>query len=136
MKQREIFYHVLKWVKTKDEPFYVFLTGAAGCGKSVVVKAVYQALHRYLCSTEGENPEDCRIILCAPTGKAAYNINGCTNHAAFKIPANQGFDYKPLSSDQLNTLRVKYRHLSVVIIDEISMVGNRQFNFINLRLQE
>ena len=29
-----------------------------------------------------------------------------------------------LSADELNTFRIKYRHLKVVIIDEISMVGN------------
>jgi hypothetical protein len=45
-------------------------------GKSVVVKALFQGLHRYLCSKEGGDPDDIRILLCAPTGKAAYNING------------------------------------------------------------
>lgn len=37
---------------------------------------------------------------------------------------------------QLGTFRVKFRSLKVVFIDEISMVGNKMFNFINLRLQE
>ncbi|CAC5416141.1 unnamed protein product [Mytilus coruscus] len=74
-KQWEFFQHVT-WFKTKHEPFYTFLTGGAGCGKSVVVKAIFQALNRHLCSTEGEDPDDIRILLCAPTGKAAYNING------------------------------------------------------------
>ncbi|CAC5394594.1 unnamed protein product [Mytilus coruscus] len=51
-KQWEFFQQVATWVKTKHEPFYTFLTGEAGCGKSVVVKAIFQALHRHLCSTE------------------------------------------------------------------------------------
>ncbi|CAC5391861.1 unnamed protein product [Mytilus coruscus] len=84
-KQWEFFQHVVTWVKTKHEPFYTFLTGGAGCGKSVVVRAIFQALHRHLCSTEGEDPDDIRILLCAPTGKAAYNINGLTIHNAFQI---------------------------------------------------
>ncbi|CAC5405014.1 unnamed protein product [Mytilus coruscus] len=51
-KQWEFFHHVVTWIKTKHEPFYTFLTGGAGCGKSVVVKAIFQALHRHLCYTE------------------------------------------------------------------------------------
>ncbi|XP_033741835.1 uncharacterized protein LOC117328415 [Pecten maximus] len=111
-EQREFFNHVLHWVKTKDEPLYAFLTGVAGVGKSVVIKALEQALRRYLCSEEGENPENCRVLLCAPTGKAAHNINGTTIHAAFKILPNRSFDSYTVDSDTLNTLRVKYRNLS------------------------
>ncbi|VDI75458.1 Hypothetical predicted protein [Mytilus galloprovincialis] len=51
-KQWEFFQHVVTWVKTKHEPFYTFLTGGAGCGKSVVVRTIFQALHRHLCSIE------------------------------------------------------------------------------------
>jgi predicted GTPase len=50
IKQREFYHHVLTWIKAKDEPLYAFLTGGAGVGKSVVVKALFQGLHRYLCS--------------------------------------------------------------------------------------
>ena len=41
-----------------------------------------------------------------------------------------------LSSDELNTFRIKYRHLKVVIIDEISMVGNMTLSFVDTRLQQ
>ena len=37
---------------------------------------------------------------------------------------------------ELNTFRIKYRHLKVVIIDEISMVGNMTLSFIDTRLQQ
>lgn len=70
-KQREFFQHVVTWVTTKDEPLYAFLEGGAGVGKSVVVRACFQALHRHLYSQIGENPDDIRILLCAPMGKAA-----------------------------------------------------------------
>jgi hypothetical protein len=136
-EQYEFFCHVMKWIKTKEEPLHAFLSGGAGVGKSVVVKALYQALHRHLCSTEGENPDDCRIIVTAPTGKAAYNVEGSTNHTAFSIAPNRGFKtYRKPSYDTLNKLQTKYRNLKVVMIDEISMVGNQQFNYINLRLQD
>ena len=135
MKQREFFLHVLHWIKNKDEPLYAFLTGGAGVGKSVVIKALYQALKRHLCSDEGENPDNCRVLLCAPTGKAAHNINGTTIHAAFKILPNRGYRNYHIDSDTLNTLRVNYKDLSIVIIDEVSMVGNKMLSLINECLQ-
>lgn len=135
IKQREFVLHVLTWIKTKQKPLYAFLTGGAGVGKSVVVKAIFQSLHRYLCSTEGEDPENIRILLCAPTGKAAYNINGVTIHNAFQIQPSKGFN-QSLSCDVLNTLRMKYRNVSVIIIDEISMVGNKMFALLDTRLKK
>jgi pantothenate kinase-related protein Tda10 len=39
VKQCEFFIHVLHWMKTKEQPLYLFLTGGAGVGKSVVVRA-------------------------------------------------------------------------------------------------
>lgn len=44
VQQKEFFNHVLHWHKTKTDPMYVFLTGGAGVGKSVVTRALYQAL--------------------------------------------------------------------------------------------
>lgn len=136
VQQREFFNHVLHWHKIRTDPIYVFLTGGASVGKSVVTRALFQALLKYYSHQVSQNPDNLHVLLCAPTGKAAHNINGSTVHAAFCIPAGQGFSYKPLDMQQLNTLRTKYMHLKVLVIDEISMVGQNMFNFVNLRLQE
>lgn len=133
IKQREFFNHVMQWIKCKKEPLYAFLSGGAGVGKSVLIRALYQALHRHLCSNTGENPDDTRILLCAYTGKAAFNIGGQTIASAFHQKINQ--KQQNMHCDELNTYRTKYRNLSVVIIDEISMVGNAKLEFINNRLQ-
>ena len=135
-KQRQFFYHVLHAVKTSDDPLRLFLSGGAGVGKSTVTNALYEALIRYLNTVAGENPDEINVIKAAPTGKAAFNIKGNTLHAAFKIPANKGFEYCALDSDRLNTIRAKLRNLKVLFIDEISMVGSGMFNFLNLRLQQ
>ncbi|XP_069139395.1 uncharacterized protein [Argopecten irradians] len=133
-KQREFHNHVSHWIRHKDEPLYAFLTGGAGTGKSVVIETIYQTLHRALCSEEGENPDDVRILLCAYTGKAAYNINGMTIASAFHKKMYQ--TQQNMYADELNTYRTKYRNLSVIIIDEISMVGNKLLAFIHERLQQ
>ncbi|XP_071855380.1 uncharacterized protein [Apostichopus japonicus] len=72
----------------------------------------------------------------APTGKAAYGIKGMTIHSALQIPASQGFHYKALIADKLNSLQVKYHRLKIIFIDEISMVGNGMFKYIDQRLQQ
>ncbi|KAJ8049090.1 ATP-dependent DNA helicase pfh1 [Holothuria leucospilota] len=136
VKQKGFFYHVLHWCKTKNQPFYNFLTGGAGVGKSQVVKALYNALLRYYSTVPGNNPDDTHILLMALTGKAAYGIGGYTIHNALQIPANQGYDYKALTAERLNTLQAKYHSLKVIFIDEISMVGNKMLRFIDQRLQQ
>ena len=135
-KQREFFTHVIHCIDTNQEPLHVFLTGGAGVGKSLVIKAIHQTLMRKLCRPAGENPNDIRILLCAPTGKAAYNIGGKTIHTAVHVPANQSLKVTSLDCEQLNTLQVLYQNLCVIIIDEISMVGSRLFTIINERLKQ
>ena len=62
IKQLEIYTHIIHWIKTKQsKSLNLFLTGGAGVGKSVVITALYQTLHRYLCSTEGGNTN---IVMC------------------------------------------------------------------------
>lgn len=73
VKQRECYTHVVTCIQHKNEPLYSFLTGGAGAGKSAVIDAIFQSLHKILYSEEGENPDDIRILLCASTAKTAYN---------------------------------------------------------------
>ena len=83
LRQREFFNHVVHWIKCKETPIYAFLTGSAGVGKSVVIRALYQSLYRILNLRDGENPDDIRILLCAYMGFAAFNISGQTICSAF-----------------------------------------------------
>ncbi|KAK3099294.1 hypothetical protein FSP39_002160 [Pinctada imbricata] len=135
-KQREFFDHILKLVKTSTEQFFVFLTGGAGVGKSLVTKTLYQALVRHLNTAAGDNPEQLKVMLTAPTCKAAYLIGGNTIHSTFNIPANQSLTYRSLIAEKLNTLRTKLGSLRILFIDEISMCGRNLFSFIDNRLQE
>ncbi|KAJ8050313.1 ATP-dependent DNA helicase PIF1 [Holothuria leucospilota] len=56
--------------------------------------------------------------------------NMLSTHSNTKMP------YIPLGQETLNTLRVKYEHLQVIIIDEISMVDVDMLSYINCRLQQ
>ena len=113
-----------------------FLSGGAGVGKSHAIQALYQSLIKYYNTLAGEDFHKITVSLLAPTGKAAFNICGNTIHNALHILPNQNLSWKPMSMEKLNTYRCKYENVKVVIIDEISMVGNKLFYYIHKRLQE
>ncbi|XP_074097725.1 uncharacterized protein LOC141526586 [Cotesia typhae] len=70
-------------------------------------------------------------------GKAAFGIKGTTLHAAFILPYNQcSTELTPLSSGSRNTLYAKLKDLSLIIIDEISMVGSRMIQQVDSRLKQ
>lgn len=68
-------------------------------------------------------PDDVTVLLTAPTGVAAFNINGMTLHSALLLGRSKYNGFQPLNRDKLNTLRSKLSHLTLLIIDEVSMVG-------------
>lgn len=68
------------------------------------------------------------------TRKTSFNINGSFISSAFTKKYEQAD--QTLTYDSLNTYRSKYRKLSVATIDEISMVSNTTFNFVNQSLLE
>ena len=72
----------------------------------------------------------------APTGVAAINIDVTTINTAFAIPKETG-DYLPAMSDQRKTqYRLSLKDLKLLIVDEISMVGNTTLLHIHQRLTE
>ena len=137
-KQREFFYHALHLMNVSDNPFYAFLSGSGGVGKSHLIKLIYQASLKHYNKRAGEDFRRVQVLLLAPTGKAAYLIKGNTIHSALSIPASQSLKiYKPLDSGRLNTLRCELGALKLILLDEISMVGNSMFTVqLNNRLKD
>ena len=118
------------------EPLHIFLTGNAGCGKSFLMKVLYQSLTKIL-SYGNVSLDKSKALLMAPTGVAAINIDGATIHTALNIPISQfGKKLSPLSEKMRLSLRNKLSDLKVIIIDKISMVSNDLLFHIHLRLTE
>ena len=99
---------------------------------------MYQAALKYYNTRAGDDFHHVKVLLLAPTGKAAYTIKGNTVHSAFAVPANQSLrNYKRLDSSRLNTLRSQFGGVKLIFVDEISMVGNSMFAIqLNNRLKD
>lgn len=100
----------------------VFLTGAAGTGKTFVLNKYIQYL-----KTHSISP-----IITASTGIAATHIGGQTIHSWSGIGILEKLDRYALDRlEQNEKLYKKYENVKVLIIDEISMLHASRLNMIN-----
>ena len=103
----------------EDEQAFVFLTGAAGTGKSTMLEHI-------------RNQLDLKKMIVAPTGVAALNIGGNTINSAFRI----GFDTIPeITKSKDPRFGKLLKNLELLIIDEISMVRAPMLDAISQSLQ-
>ena len=147
-KQLELFYFIFKHaIQTKladingleiPSPFKIFLSGGAGVGKSFLVKLITETLKRTLKEPTQNFADQPSVIVTASTGKAAANIEGTTVHTAFKLPlyGKCSSTIKKLSDKQISDLQIKFKFLKVLLIDEVSMVGQKTFENLNIELQK
>ena len=114
------------------QPLRIFLTGGAGTGKSHLISVIRQHVERAHTGSKHA------CIVVAPTGVAAFNIQGATLHRAFRLPVehNEVTEYKKLSCKRLQELRRELKDVQVIIIDEVSMVSYQLFSFVHRRMME
>ncbi|GAA4971492.1 PIF1 family DEAD/DEAH box helicase [Algibacter aquimarinus] len=90
--------------KTRES---VFITGKAGTGKSTLLKYFRKKTRK-------------NIVILAPTGIAALQVNGQTIHSFFRFPPR----FIKLNTISKNEQRSElFQKLDTLIIDEISMVS-------------
>ena len=92
-----------------------FIILGAGVGKSATIRAITANAERILRKLGG-NPNKPRVIICAPTGKAAAIINGITIHSAFNFKF--GNDFVPLSDKQLPIFREMLSELELIVMND------------------
>ena len=127
LKQKRCMEYILRSVLEGAKPMdkgnlqrlRLLVHGPGGCGKSVVTRA---AAHMLRQSGQG-------VVLAAPTGIAAFNINGTTLHSSLLLPVqNQSYgkvcDVPLPRGEQLAALQCFWKHVDVLMVDEMSFVSS------------
>ena len=123
-------------VFSKLRTFVYAFNKDTGCGILFLIKTLYQSLTK-TSSYGNVSVYKPKVLLMAPTGTAALNINGTTKHTALNILISFfGKNLPPLTDKIKSSLRNKLSDLKVIIFDEIPMVSNGLLFFVHLRLNE
>lgn len=103
MELGDEFKKILSLVENSNDSY--FITGKAGTGKSTLLKHLRKTTKK-------------QIVVLAPTGIAAVNVDGQTIHSFFRFPP------EILFPDTVRRIGGKdiFRTVETIIIDEISMV--------------
>ena len=130
ISQAEVFEKIAQ--HDTNTPMHLFITGGAGTGKSFLLRLLREQILR---SNIHSMPN---VLVAAPTGVAAFNINALTLHSLLQLPTqdHSNAEYRPLSPRNLQILSEAFRHVQYLIIDEISMVSYNTLEHIHLRLNE
>ena len=100
----------------------VFLTGAAGVGKSYLLKYVIQQF-------EQRRPGAGRVAVTASTGIAASHIQGATLHSFAGIGMGKGSQDKLIDKVLGNAAALaRWRAVDTLIVDEVSMLDSNLFD--------
>ena len=103
------------------QPLRMIVSGTAGTGKSYLIQCLKVLLGDHL-------------YVIAPTGPAAYNVNGCTLHSLLGLPVRG--DFKELQGNRLQTMQESLAGVNYIIIDEMSMMGRNLFGQVDRRLRQ
>ena len=146
VQQRAAYDLLLSWCRNKVKnirsltpneinPIYLFVSGGGGSGKSHVTKLIYHTVVKTF-KHVASNPELPTVLLMAPTGVSAINIEGTTINTALAIPKDAGENLPAMSDQKKTQMRLSLSELKLIIIDIVSMVSNRRVLHIHQRLKD
>ncbi|XP_073986376.1 uncharacterized protein [Rhodnius prolixus] len=112
----------------------LFVSGVGGTGKSYLLKA----LKVWINNTFPPKKDTVSVAITAPTGLAAYNVNGVTIYRLLSLPVEhqQTAEYNKLNVESCRAIRHVLKDMKLLVIDEISLVSSLVFAYIHLRLTE
>ena len=136
-EQRKIFNDIVERFNdmTDSDPFYLYIGGEAGVGKSYLLKLLKHAAER-IPKQSGKELDKPQSITIAPTGVAAYLIGGSTIESALGMHPGRKSSVTVGAQSRNSHLRFVFEDLKVIFLDEVSMCGSNVLNKINVRLQE
>jgi PIF1-like helicase len=119
----------IKGTKMNEENILrLTVSGVAGSGKSTWINTLASTLREIF-------PNYDSVVVCAPTGSAAYNAGGETIHRGFGIPVTNSQNHN-LTPGKTQQLLAKFRTMMVIIIDERSMVDATTLGLMEKNMRE
>ena len=127
-EQQKIVFHILHLISTRketdsDEGTKIILQGKAGVGKTYIINVITELVNDYYNRVVGTDFKSNKVLLCAPTGIAAFLINGLTIHSAFSINTKYRKNICKLGDDLIGAIRQEHKDVKVIIADEYSMIS-------------
>ncbi len=102
-----------------------FITGPGGCGKTHTIKRILYHAEKL----------DLKIALLSTTGISASYIDGVTLHSFFGIGKFKNIE--ALAQRKMgDAVKARIKNLHFIIIDEVSMCGEKTFILIDYRCRE
>ena len=127
--QSEILIHIMEQLTSRDKKMYIFLEGGAGVGKTQVANALNASINRLFRKSHTEDPNGNYTMVLAPTGIAAYHVEGNTLHSGLHININTK-ELSSLNGVALARLQQKYINVKVLFL------GRELMKKVNKRLQQ
>ena len=84
----------------------------------------------------GDDLNNPPLLTMAPTANAAFIIGGRTIDSSLGFTPLDSNRYIPVDPARVSMMKFQYEDVSVLFIDEISMVGSKKLTKINFRLQD
>ena len=137
-QQRLIFDDIVERLASIDEdkiPFYLFLSGNAGTGKSYLLRLIIDAV-KVIKLKAGEDLTKPPLITMATTANAAHIIGGKTIDSVLGFLPGDTNKYSKAAESKMANMRHTFEDVSLIVCDEISMVGASKLLKINYRLQD
>ena len=100
------------------KPLRATVVGSGGTGKSFIINTLISLVRKY---TQCNNS----VKVAAPTGGAAYSVQGCTLHRCLSLSVNIKTLSEPLNEVRQHELSQKLTEMLMLIIDERSMLNSK-----------
>ena len=133
--QCRIFDDFVERMNSYEDPFYLYIGGEAGTGKSFLLRAMIQAAKK-IGKRSGAELDKPVCITLAPTCVAAYLVNGTTIESGLGIQPSKDRAYYRNPANRNSRLRFLYEDLKCIFLDEVSMCGSDMLAKMNYRMQE
>ena len=136
-QQRRLFDDLIeRTVVTENiQPYYCYIAGEAGTGKSFLGQILIYAL-RHVSVKSGQDLDKPLVVAMAPTAKAAYIIRGKTIESAMRINMERYNTFSKSGNERTSQMAFEFEDVKAIVCDEASMVGTNKLAAINFRMQE